>query len=286
LLGKFDRALEDIQTGIALSSAVAGPGNPHLVPDYTNLGAVLISLGRLQDAKGAYEHALALQGDAPHGSLTVTILGTLAGLELELGDPDAAIETALRGLDAAVIAGENSAPQWGLLIAIAKAKGKNGDFAGQAEDCRTILNMQKAAGALTQYARYSPDALTCLGQAELGQRRVDAALGHLEESVTFLSRSEPGDLALARFALAKALRSAGRDTARARELAENAREDLRKWPALGQDLAAVELWLAEPSNAVPVVGMPSASAPLPGAPSAQPASAVPVASSPSVTSDP
>jgi tetratricopeptide (TPR) repeat protein len=285
-LGKFDRALEDIQTGIALSTAVAGPGNPHLVLDYTSLGAILVSLGRLQDAKGAYEHALALQGDAPHGSLTVTILGALAGLELELGDPDAAIEVGYRGLDAATSAGEKGALEWGLRMVIAKAKGKNGDLAGQAEDCRAILNMQKAAGALTQYARYSPDALTCLGQAELGLRRVDAALGHLEESVTFLSRSESGDLALARFALAKALRTAGRDTARARELAENAREDLRKWPALGQDLAAVELWLAEPSNAVPVVGMPGASAPLPGAPSAQPASAVPVASSPSVTSDP
>jgi tetratricopeptide (TPR) repeat protein len=284
LLGKFDRALEDLQTGIALLTAVAGSGHPHLLLDYTNLGAVLVSLGRLQDAKGAYERALSLQGDTPHGSLTVTILGALAGLEIELGTPDAAIEIAHRGLEVAAEADEKGALEWGLRLIIAKAKGKKGDFGGQAEDCRTILNMQKAAGALTHDAPYTPDALTCLGQAELALRRVDAALGHLEESVTLLSRSEPGDLALARFALAKALRTAGRDMARARELAENAREDLRQGPAFGQELAAVELWLAEPSNAAPVVAMPAAPSALQGAPpavSTPPANTVPGASSPS-----
>lgn len=84
---------------------------------------------------------------------------------------------------------------------------------------------------------------------------MDAALGHLKESVTFTMRGEPGDLPLARFALAKALPTAGRDAARARELAERARDDFRKLPALGKELAAVELWLEEPSRVAPVVAI-------------------------------
>jgi tetratricopeptide (TPR) repeat protein len=130
LLGKFDRALEDTQAGIALKTAVAGPGNPQLVIDYTNLGAVLNSLGRLQEAKEAYDHARALEADAPPGSLTVTIFGELAGLELELGTPDSAIEIGNRGLDAARAAGEKGTPEWVVRLAIAHAKGKKGDFAG------------------------------------------------------------------------------------------------------------------------------------------------------------
>jgi hypothetical protein len=63
--------------------------------------------------------------------------------------------------------------------------------------------------------------------------------------VSYTLREDPWDYALARFELAKALRTAGRGDARARELAESARDDLRKFPGTAAEARAAEHWLEE-----------------------------------------
>ena len=93
---------------------------------------------------------------------------------------------------------------------------------------------------------YEGDALTCTGETEVALGRLDDALAHLERSVLITKRFPASDLALARFALARALTAAKRDPARARELAEAARKELRAAPGREREASAVEQWLDAP----------------------------------------
>jgi tetratricopeptide (TPR) repeat protein len=81
------------------------------------------------------------------------------------------------------------------------------------------------------------DPLTGRGLAELELGRAPAAVEVLERAVTLRSAPDmdPGDLAESRFALARALRAAGKEPARARELAEKA---LAVWADRGPGDAA------------------------------------------------
>ena len=90
---------------------------------------------------------------------------------------------------------------------------------------------------------YYPDALTCLGEAELALHQTKSAIAHLERSVSLTTRYLPNELPKARFALAKALRVAGREPKRARELAESARKDLSRAQGSESDVAEVDEWL-------------------------------------------
>jgi hypothetical protein len=69
----------------------------------------------------------------------------------------------------------------------------------------------------------------------------------LEQSVSLEHRYAPYELALARFALARALRVADRNPARAEELARGALDTLRSARGEERDVAAIERWLEEGS---------------------------------------
>jgi tetratricopeptide (TPR) repeat protein len=216
-----------------------------------NLAGAFEALGRFDEAKGAYEHGLALLADRPPGPLNVIILGQLATVENELGHPDAAFDIAQKGLEVAGAIGEKGKFEWHARHAHAEARGKKSDFGGQAGECAEIVALQRAAGQVAPNIPYWPDALACLAEAELALNKVDAALAHLEESVKLESRADAEALPRARFALAKALRRAGRDAARARRFAESARDDLRKVGSKERDVAKIDAWLeGEPKGIV------------------------------------
>jgi tetratricopeptide (TPR) repeat protein len=249
-LGQYEASARNSQEGIDLLIATGGTHNPRLAHHYMNQAGALEALGRFEDAKGAYEHGLALLADRPPGPLNVIILGQLATVENELGHPDAAFDVAEKGLEVARAIGETGKFEWHARQAHAEARGKKGDFRGQAEECAAIDALQRAAGQVAPNIPYWPDALACLAEAELMTNRTDAALAHLEESIKLESRSDAEALPKARFALAKALRKSGRDAARARGLAETARDDLQKL-AKERDVAEIDKWLEgdAPANA-------------------------------------
>jgi hypothetical protein len=120
-----------------------------------------------------------------------------------------------------------------------------GDAAGAVEDCARVVSIQEEHGTLDPSAIYSPDALRCLGDAELSLGRVGAAIEHLERSVSFEHREDPSALAAARFALARALRAGGRDPERATELARTARATYGRTPKYEKEIAAIDRWLAQ-----------------------------------------
>jgi hypothetical protein len=91
---------------------------------------------------------------------------------------------------------------------------------------------------------YDPDPLTCLGEAELLRGRSAEALAYLERGVTILRRHEEATLALARFALARAIHGTGHDLPRAKSLAMEARAGFAALPDLGAKAGEVEAFLA------------------------------------------
>jgi tetratricopeptide (TPR) repeat protein len=208
-----------------------------------NLGGAHHQLGRLDEGKAAYEHGLDLLSDRPPGPLSIVLLGQLALLENELGRPDAALEFAQKGIDMSGAIGEKGRFEWLSRLAHAEARGKKGDYRGQAAECAEIDARQRASGQVDPGAAYFPDALACIAEAELALNKVDSALSHLEQSVKLEARADAEALPKARFALAKALRIAGRDSARARKLAESAREDLGKVAGKAPDIALIDEWL-------------------------------------------
>ena len=249
-LGQYESAAKYFQEGVGLLAATGGSHNPRLAIHYMNLAGALEALERFEDAKGAYEHGLALLADRPPGPLNVIILGQLATVENELGHPDAAFLIAQKGVEVAAAIGEKGKFEWHARYAHAEARGKKLDWRGQATECAEILALQRAAGQVAPNVPYWPDALACIAEAELALHKVDAALSHLEESVRLESRSDAEALPKARFALAKALKEAGRDAVRTRKLAESARDDLSKLAGKQRDVARIDQWMQSELQAV------------------------------------
>jgi tetratricopeptide (TPR) repeat protein len=243
---------------------------------YANLATAVSGQGRFSEAKGLLERALAIQGGRA-GATTLMILGSMATLDNRMERPDAAMDAVERGM---ALAGTIGEAKWVpfLLVARARARLNKADAAGAAGDCARVLEMQESRGALAPDALYAPDALTCLGEAELALRNVETAVEHLERSVMLERRPGIADLAAARFALARALvlrnadgdhdgervrqqlrlRDNGRgetqmgigaasrishDVERATDLARRALDDFRQAPGRENEAADVEKWL-------------------------------------------
>jgi tetratricopeptide (TPR) repeat protein len=215
---------------------------------YNNLGSALTSNGQYDAARGALDHALALV--APLGATNahnVLPLVSLAQLDNRIGDHEAALTVAERGI-AIVEGGGDSEVAFlpSLLVQQGQARLSKGDAALARASCERARGLEDQQEVLAP-DRIQPgaeDALTCLGEAEMALGRFDQALPPLERSVSLSKREEPADLALARFALARALAGAKRDPDRARDLAETALRDLRAAPGMDRQAGEVESWLA------------------------------------------
>jgi tetratricopeptide (TPR) repeat protein len=234
-LGQSRQAAEDFQRSIDILTSVAGPDNPHLALKFSNLSTALVMSDRAEEARAAALHALALQRNVKPGGVTIIIYSGIAAAEIELDHPDAAIEAATRGLEAADAIGDRGPNRWYNLLLRARARGAKGDYAGKIDDCKQ---------GLVDRPESRPEALCCFGEVELARGNVDAAIRYLEPSAAIAHPDAPWDLPRAQFALARALRKAGRDPQRARELAQAARDGWRRMEGREKGIAEIERWLA------------------------------------------
>ena len=106
-----------------------------------------------------------------------------------------------------------------------------------------MLAVQEARGKALPTVPYYPDALNCIGEAELALRQTKSGIAHLERSVSMKTRYTANELPRVRFTLAKALRASGGELQRARDLAESAREDLRTAQGCEAEVADIDKWL-------------------------------------------
>jgi tetratricopeptide (TPR) repeat protein len=229
--------------------------------------SVLSQLGEHEKVRGEFERALAAATRAGYALLTGEILDNMAQADILAGDLEAAeqhVDRAEETLRQVVgdghwfvfsVRGDKAA----LLV-------QKEDFRGARDDARSLVdvyaagaraNRMDAASAIETLAeahlglaeyeeartiaarslairerlKVPPPVLTaplaCLGRAELGLHRPEAALEPLERAVSS-NLGEPAERADARFALALALTDLHRDRARAIALGSESRDILDK----------------------------------------------------------
>jgi tetratricopeptide (TPR) repeat protein len=242
MLSKSERAIEDRRAAIDMITTLTGADNPFLANDYLNLGISFLTLHRYAEAKTAFEHASELQ-EGVTSSLLVNINEGLVEAHLRSSPPEVTLAVVDKAIDLARANGDDGMHEWSLHCQRAEALAQKGDFAGKAEECRKMLAVQEARGKALPTVPYYPDALTCLGEAELALHQTKSGIAHLERSVSMKTRYTANELPRVRFVLAKALRASGRELKRARDLAESAREDLRTAQGCEGEVADIDKWL-------------------------------------------
>ena len=248
ITGKFDLAADDDRKAIAMGEQLFGPDVPSLSILYNNLGSVLTEAGRYAEARAALQRALALVAPlGPNSPHNVLPLVSLAQLENLVGEHDAALGEAARGLAIVEASGDSEVRYLpALLVQQGAALLARGDAAAARASCARALAVEDKQEVLgpDKIQPEAEDALTCLGEAEIALGRLDDAIPHLERSVSLTKRELATELPIARFALARALTAAKRDPGQALQLAESARRDLRATRGMEREAAEVEAWLA------------------------------------------
>jgi tetratricopeptide (TPR) repeat protein/predicted Ser/Thr protein kinase len=245
-VGRKEESLAVRRRSMQVQEAIYGPRYPMMYVDYTNLASDLVTLGRYDEARQAFEHAFSLL--KPLGEMNanaIPVWAMMAQLDNRTGHPDSAltdVERAMAIIDATGGGGALDLP--GLLVQRGTALLAKGQAAGARDACAQSLKLQEAQNLIAPDKMYTDDALTCLGEADLAVGKIDDALAQLERGATLKKRDFAADFPLAEFALAKALRAAGRDPKRARSLAETALAGLKEAPGVDAQRQAVEAWLA------------------------------------------
>lgn len=207
LQGRYEEALGLHRQVLAALEAALGPGHPSVAVTLDNIGASLSALGRPGEARlfHARAHAIRRAVLGDDNVQTASSLANLAFLDLEAGHVDEARDAFSR-----------------------------------------VLKVFTASlGASHPYLAYP----------EVGLGRCFLARGHPQRAVELL---EPAvarmrgqgvfaaeDVAQARFALAEALRAAGRDPVGARRLATEALDGLGQSPQAASLRARIRRWLEE-----------------------------------------
>ena len=248
----LDKSIGTHQKAILCRETLYGPHNPNLAMYYGNLAEVLNMAGQFHEGASAAQHALDLRASRPPSDqLRSWILGLLSASELGDGRVDAAEEHARLGIAAAEKQGEvGRANLREVLYAEGEARAARGDWAGARDSCARAVALQDAIDRPSAESLYPRDALRCLGQAQLALGDVKGAREHLERTASLHKRKYLGNLARARFALARALVVGPKpDPVRAKELATQAADELRPlveaYSFLHGDLDAIEAWLVK-----------------------------------------
>jgi tetratricopeptide (TPR) repeat protein len=251
--GAHDQSRVLFERALAITEKALGPEHPQVATCLSSLAITYQSTGRFDEAKALYERALAIKEKVlgPEHPELATSLNGLAIIHYDAGRYEAArvlFERALAIKEKAL--GPEHSEVAGLLENVALAHhavGRHDEAKALLE--RALVIKEKALGP------GHPDvglALVGLAKVAIAQHRPGDAVRLAQRALTL--REEQGvvvdRIAEARFTLARALwdapADAGGDRARARALAEQARDALHE---LGEgsaaDLAEAEAWLAD-----------------------------------------
>jgi tetratricopeptide (TPR) repeat protein len=241
--GHYDLSIAQYVRAISILEKAWGERHPNLALFYTNYAHFLARGGHTDDGFKDYEHALDLNSQFGENRMTSEILGKIATLSVRRRDWARAEQATKRGVPIAENIGKDAEPDLARLL-VTKGYmilGRHGDAKEVNELCTRALPLLEP---LDGSGNFRADVLRCLGEAALAMGDPDAAIALLERDEKLPRHEWPGDLALERFALARALTAAHKDPARALALATSARDDLRPITQLDADLADVEQWLA------------------------------------------
>ena len=179
----------------------------------------------------------------PGHSATALSWELVANVKTELGDHAGALQAINEAVKTYQQAFGPGNPQ------LARAFGNRGEILknlGRYAEAETDLreSIERYAMFIDRDHSWVAYPLTALGTTLLATDRPKQALPVLEKALRIREPGEPPDLvAETRFALARALWTAGSDAARARKLATAAREGYAQLPALAARAAEVDAWL-------------------------------------------
>jgi tetratricopeptide (TPR) repeat protein len=233
--GRFDEALDHARAAVRAQEETYGADHPYFAVYLNNLATMQLDSGRLDDAFATASRVLTiLEGGLERGDFSAASgrLGlahhTMGDVLLRQGRAREAAEHLARARDLyretgeqedyLAIASNGLAEALRLLGRVAEARDKLDDAAGLEEKVKGIPGTT-VAGTLAVRAKIALD-----------QRKPTDALPLAERALASLEDAEPEvyELADMRLLLARALVSSGRDEARARLLAEQARDAFAK----------------------------------------------------------
>jgi len=214
-LGRWHAAIEPLERA-AQTADNSAPGNT--VPAaYTtlSLGAVLIECGELDRAKPLLDRALAAATETGSG-VVIEVLGRLAHYWLVVGN----FEEARKAIHSATTA--HGSPSALIDLANAELAQHAGDWSAARVSYDRALAMATHDGS----QELTTAATVGIAECELATGKAADAAHRLDERLAWYdgSAAEPGANARAKLAMARALVASGGDRARAKTLAEAARD--------------------------------------------------------------
>jgi tetratricopeptide (TPR) repeat protein/predicted Ser/Thr protein kinase len=253
MLGRHAAALETHRKAVGILERTIGPDSPTLAIDMCNVGSSLLGLGRYDEARAALGRAMELASSADPESFWIGWASQYLGLvALRTGDGPRALDAASRGL---AVAARRGPPAARLLVGLRTVQGRallqRGDVDGAVTAC------EQGVSALEERTLPTPDRVlewdpyACLGEAQLAKGKTDDAVAWLARSTALPRRVYPGDLAVARFGMARALLASRRDPARAAGLADEAAKELAATEGRARERDEVQRWMARPRGARP-----------------------------------
>ena len=248
--GDYERARAHFERALGILDKALGPDHPDVAKSLVNVGSVFESLGDYEQARAHFERALAIfekvsGPEHPDLARSMMYLGIVLDSQ---GEPEKARVHYLRALAIFEKALGPDHPQVarGLMNLGLVFKGEGDDETARVHYLRALSIFEKALGPDHPDVAYSLVALAKLA-LDTGDPASARAYAERAVSVREAVPMSPALLARARLVLARALWPTQSERARARTLAEKAREVLAAAEGSGGsngDLAEVESWLA------------------------------------------
>lgn len=246
-LGNTAQALAYLEDAVRIMRAAYPENSPSVVYALDQLGWALKDNGRFEEGIAVLEQALAMESgfEAPRLRIIASLYNGLGDTYISLGDFDSAATHMQQALSAWMELGPGTAIGVGLNN-LGNLANRKGDHRAAEDYCRRSYEND-----LAFYEEDHPSlayALTCLGEALLGQERAADALEPLARAEALRDRPDIGSAALAwtRWLYGRALAESRQDVQRGIDYVQASRGVFADLGGAGSsELHDIDAWLAE-----------------------------------------